>query len=273
MMAADGATLRSRFDEIRLNRAQPFLDYVSKLVQTEAAEQLSGDQLWALLRPKDHECAKDLSRSFAQLGTAIAKSLKESGITTQADLEGLGHSVKRISAALRFRRYEHWAGGYRNDEDTVLGEFPAGQADDVWISVDEARAIFIEAADAMGRLLDMAPTAAVGPAPALAVAQPVPALAVPKRTKRGPGPKPDIEGHRKVAEIIRKYGHGWQDSDEVLERICAELRAAKVPPPKSREKFDAPNVPRSWPSALRHNRRRVVLALEHHMEAALRYGL
>jgi hypothetical protein len=93
-------------------------------------------------------------------------------------------------------------------------------------------------------------------------AQPVPS------TRRKRGPKPDMQNHNKVAEVISGYREAWAH-DENLSEVCEQLDSAGVPIPKTwPRRTDGKS--RSWARALEHYPYLVVKAIKDRCRMARR---
>jgi hypothetical protein len=99
-----------------------------------------GDRLTRASR----EVADDLARRTKKTMVQLASLVKGAALLGEGDLRDVGILAKKMSAALRFRRYRHWGLQVHHDEDVVLGVDPAGQSEDEKISVWEAHRIYVE---------------------------------------------------------------------------------------------------------------------------------
>jgi hypothetical protein len=69
------------------------------------------------------------------------------------------------------------------------------------------------------------------------------------------GPKPDLENHRKVAEIVKPYGDEWKE-EKSLAKICKTLDREKIACPEkwqyrkspARTWSRAPSITKIWSS-------------------------
>jgi hypothetical protein len=90
-----------------------------------------------------------------------------------------------------------------------------------------------------------------------------------KLPRRRPGPRPDIESHRKVAQITRRCGSDWQD-EAVLEKVCRALDRNKISASKSWAKWTPPAL--SWERALEYHKERVIKAIAYRLQKAAEKG-
>jgi hypothetical protein len=86
-------------------------------------------------------------------------------------------------------------------------------------------------------------------------------LATPGAKRRRYGPKPDSEGHERVAAIVSKFGEGWQ---EHLEEICHSLDSAGVSVSRDWKKKHIP----TWFDAWADSTENTVKAIEYRLEKA-----
>lgn len=84
-------------------------------------------------------------------------------------------------------------------------------------------------------------------------------------SRRRRGPKPDMESHRKVAQIVGRCGPNWQDQT-VLEKVCRALDKSKIPPSKSWEKWSPAAL--SWERALQNHPEHVIKAIAYRLQKA-----
>src|SRR5579872_345298 len=82
----------------------------------------------------------------------------------------------------------------------------------------------------------------------------VPLAWSPPQVKRNRGPKPDIEGHRRVAGITTQHNGDWQHDDQALEGLCKTLDDAKEPIRKAWAHWTP--KPHSWTRAAEYRRDR-----------------
>jgi hypothetical protein len=86
-----------------------------------------------------------------------------------------------------------------------------------------------------------------------------------KALRRRRGPKPDMENHRKVAQVVSRCGPEWQDK-AALNKICGTLDRKKIPAPKSWAKW-TPAV-RSWEPVSLYRRECVIKAIDYRLQKA-----
>jgi hypothetical protein len=79
--------------------------------------------------------------------------------------------------------------------------------------------------------------------------------------KKKRGPRPDIENHKKVADIVGQHPDDWRTNEDVLEAICRKLDSKHVP---TSTKWKT----RSWKRAQDLHRKKVVQAIEYRLKKA-----
>jgi hypothetical protein len=99
--------------------------------------------------------------------------------------------------------------------------------------------------------------------------EPLPPIARHKDS-RPRGPRPDIEHHRQVAEIVSTFGDDWELDTNLL-AMCKEFDKRKVPFPPNWRKRRPPA--RSWARAASDLRPLVVEAVRYRLRMATKYGL
>jgi hypothetical protein len=116
--------------------------------------------------------------------------------------------------------------------------------------------------DVMRRLLRKAGLPAGQPSSGTA---PSPAAASDRKKRRGPTPK--MADHRKVAEVVSRYGADWRSEDKLMQ-IAKELDQLEVPIPPSWSR--KPTVARTWRRAEENRPRLVILKIKYHLMMAER---
>jgi hypothetical protein len=88
-----------------------------------------------------------------------------------------------------------------------------------------------------------------------------------RQKKRGRGPLPDVNRHRAIAEIVRRYGDDWRQSENLIQ-ICSELDHAGIPVSKFWLKWRPPA--QTFKKAHRQRQHDVVKALDYSLKHAPR---
>lgn len=94
---------------------------------------------------------------------------------------------------------------------------------------------------------------------------PSPVHPVETAAKRRFGPKPAMERHRRIAEIVTNYGDKWKQ-EEQLGQIAPKLDQGKIKTSPAWTKWNPPT--RSWRRAVENNREKVIKAIEYSLKMA-----
>ena len=87
--------------------------------------------------------------------------------------------------------------------------------------------------------------------------------------KRRRGPKPAMERHHKITEIVKCFGNDWR-KEHTLEQIAEDLDRAKVSVPKAWKQWE--RVPQTWVRAVEYHADRVRKILTHSLEMMTRHN-
>lgn len=134
-------------------------DYFEHLLATEAAQ---AERLYATPRSDDWESVPAEYKEAQERLTArlkvsiltIVDGCKGSPLTDETDIKDLRFDMKRMSAALRLKRYFQLDTEVLHDEGVVLGVRPSYQEEGT-STIEEAKAFFIGSYDEVVRILDL----------------------------------------------------------------------------------------------------------------------
>jgi hypothetical protein len=91
--------------------------------------------------------------NLARLAIRIGPAIRRSPLLTEADERDVGHAIKGIRAALRFRAFEHWDTDVLHDEGNVIGVQRAGESQDRLLQSEVAKQEFDKWADSLNERL------------------------------------------------------------------------------------------------------------------------
>jgi hypothetical protein len=95
-----------------------------------------------------------LSADLGRLVLKIVEVSKATPLVSEVDHKDLRLALRRMLAALRICRYQHWETNVVTDEDRVVGVEPAGQVESP-STVSDSQREFHAAADEVGRILGL----------------------------------------------------------------------------------------------------------------------
>lgn len=99
-----------------------------------------------------------LRDDLARLAKRIGPTVKRSPLLTEADERDVGHAIKGMRAALRFRKFEHWDTDVLHDEGTVIGVHRAGESQNAILNFDRPSQEFDKWAESLYERLDLVHT-------------------------------------------------------------------------------------------------------------------
>jgi hypothetical protein len=114
----------------------------------------SADYYWRLISPTRQSQADSIASVLIDFANDASAAVRRSPLLGQADLLTVGHSIKRMRAALKLRNYKHWDLEVLHDEGTVLGVKPASHEEGAEHPA-QATSTFLEAASAMAAVLEL----------------------------------------------------------------------------------------------------------------------
>ncbi|MCH7979658.1 MAG: hypothetical protein IH935_11880, partial [Acidobacteria bacterium] len=152
--SVNGTNLRQKLQEIH-DQATEYFNRVASQANDESSP-LSREEIWSSVSPEDQQLAEKLSTRIRQTVTIISKATMLSPLVGQAGQASLGIAMKSMTAALRFRYYNHWGPEVVSDEGTVLAVHPAVEREDGVIEeVTIARDIFADNCDKVLGFVDL----------------------------------------------------------------------------------------------------------------------
>jgi nucleoside 2-deoxyribosyltransferase len=86
---------------------------------------------------------------LASLAKRIGPAIRRSPLLTEADERDVGHAIKGMRAALRFRAFEHWDTDVLHDEGTMIGVHSAGESQKTILHYDRPKQEFDKWADSL----------------------------------------------------------------------------------------------------------------------------
>jgi hypothetical protein len=151
--------LRRELDRL-VKEADSYFDRVHEATQTTQESRLAHsygrtrNDADFVTETDRNEFVPKLSAELSRLILEIVKASKASPLVSEVDHQDLRVALRRLLAALRIHRYHSWETNVMTDEDRVVGVEPAGQSE-IPCSVTDAFKYFHEAADAVGRILEL----------------------------------------------------------------------------------------------------------------------
>jgi hypothetical protein len=109
---------------------------------------------WEMVPEEHRETSRQLAQRLPVIILAVIQVCKASPLTDETDVDDLRLDLKRMSAALRLRRYYHESTRVLHDEGVVLGLRPASQQE-AETTVEDARAQFLGSSEEVLRILGL----------------------------------------------------------------------------------------------------------------------
>ncbi len=107
---------------------------------------------------EDILAADSLARRLKKLMVQLSSLVKGAALLGEPDIRDLSLFTKKMSAALRFRRYRQWGIYIHHDEGAILGVDPPRQSEDEEISLYHAHQIFEESYRQIMSMTDLVST-------------------------------------------------------------------------------------------------------------------
>jgi hypothetical protein len=114
------------------------------------------DNPWSGLPKALKSRCNRLSEDLATFAHNLGPIVRRSPLLTEADEREVGHAIKGMRAAIRFRQFEHWDTDVLHDEGMVLGVRRAGESEDHNIPYPgEAKGVFDKWAKSLAHRLEL----------------------------------------------------------------------------------------------------------------------